>query len=84
MLSYQRAIQRDYRNKTMTLDQAVSIAADSIATLRQCDVYRIVESCDRASRARIVRELAAARHDLAAEAYECAGIIATETAFASI
>lgn len=84
MLSYQCAIQRDYRDKTMTLDQAVSIAADSIATLRQCDVYRVIDSCDSASRARVVRELATARPDLAAEAYECAGIIATETACAAI
>lgn len=83
MLSYQRAIQRDNRDKTMTLDQAVSISADSVATLRLCDVYRVIDSCDQASRARIVSELAAARPDLAAEAYECAGIIATETACAA-
>lgn len=74
---------RDYQDKTMTLDQAVSISADSVATLRLCDVYRVIDSCDQASRARIVRELSAARPDLSAEAYECSGIIASEASHAA-
>jgi hypothetical protein len=59
---------------TMTrYETLVMIAADSLQTLRACDVYRVLDEAPAADRDGLADWIAAGRPDLAAE---CAGCLA--------
>jgi hypothetical protein len=49
----------------------ILIAADSLQTLRACDVYRVLDKTPEADRDGLADWIAAGRPDLAAECAEC-------------
>lgn len=53
------------------MDKLIKIAADSIETLRQSDVFRVLEQNDTSVRAELAAYIAAKRPDLANEVAEC-------------
>lgn len=53
------------------MDKLIKIAADSIETLRQSDVFRVLEQNDANVRAKLAAYIIAKRPDLANEVAEC-------------
>jgi hypothetical protein len=49
----------------------IQIAADSLQTLRACDVFRVLSEAPKRMRAGLADWIAAGRPDLAAECAEC-------------
>ncbi len=53
------------------MDQYIAIAADSVATLRRPDVYRVIEWAPADERQVLAKYISASRPDLADEAADC-------------
>lgn len=53
------------------LSEYLPVVADSIETLRRCDVYRLLEMISRHHRSGVVDQIAKSRPDLIDEAEDC-------------